>query len=135
MSAAAERRVVDLGAEWFLLPFGPQGTAAARERIGARAAAAGRPLPRLTASTMLAIEGDPALPDRDGVRALLTHPRGRFGMPAEAADDAVVRGGPAQVAEHLAALAAAGADRIVATVAAGDWHRQADLLAEAVALT
>ena len=55
-------------------------------------------------------------------------------MPAEAVDDAVVRGGPEVAAAHIAALAEAGAHRVVVTVAAGDWHRQADLLAEAVAL-
>jgi alkanesulfonate monooxygenase SsuD/methylene tetrahydromethanopterin reductase-like flavin-dependent oxidoreductase (luciferase family) len=134
MADAAVRRVLEHDAEWFLLPFGPDGTAAARERIAVAAEGAGKPMPRLTASTMVAIEGDPALPDADGVRALLTDPRGRFGMPAEAADDVVVRGGPALVAEHLGALAEAGARRVVVTVAAGDWHRQADLLAEAVAL-
>jgi hypothetical protein len=91
-------------------------------------------MPLLTASTMLAIEGDPTLPSPDAVRALVADPRGRFGMPAEAVDDVVVRDGPEVVAEHLAALAEAGAHRVVVTVTAGDWHRQADLLAEAVAL-
>lgn len=133
MADAAVRRVLDHDAGWFLLPFGPSGTTAARERITTAAAAAGRPVPHLTASTMLAIEGDPALPSRDEVRALLADPRGRFGMPADAVDDAVVRGTPEVAAEHLAALAAAGADRVVVTVAAGDWHAQADLLAKAVA--
>ncbi|HEV7719986.1 MAG TPA: LLM class flavin-dependent oxidoreductase, partial [Iamia sp.] len=134
MSAAAERRVVEHDAEWFLVPFGPDGTRQARDRIGERAAAAGRPPPPLTASTMLALEGDPALPSPDEVRALVADPQGRFGMPAEAVDDVVVRGGPEVAAEHLAALAAAGAHRVVVTVTAGDWHRQVDLLAEAVAL-
>jgi alkanesulfonate monooxygenase SsuD/methylene tetrahydromethanopterin reductase-like flavin-dependent oxidoreductase (luciferase family) len=134
MADAAVRRVLDHDAEWFLLPFGPDGTAQARERIAAAAEAAGKPVPRLTASTMLALEGDPALPSPDGLRALLSDPRGRFGMPAEAVDGAVVRGGPEVAAEHLAALHEAGARRVVVTVAGGDWHRQADLLAEAVAL-
>ena len=134
MSAAAERRVIEHDAEWFLLPFGPGGTRAARDRIGERATAAGKPMPLLTASTMLAIEGDPALPSPDAVRSLVADPRGRFGMPAEAVDDVVVRGGPEVAAEHLAALAEAGAHRVVVTVTAGDWHRQVDLLAQAVAL-
>jgi alkanesulfonate monooxygenase SsuD/methylene tetrahydromethanopterin reductase-like flavin-dependent oxidoreductase (luciferase family) len=134
MADAAVRRVLDHDAEWFLLPFGPDGTREARDRIATAAEVAGRPVPPLTASTMLAIEGDPALPSRDAVRALVADPRGRFGMPAEAVDDVVVRGGPEVAAAHLAALAEAGAHRVVVTVAAGDWHRQADLLAEAVAL-
>jgi hypothetical protein len=45
-----------------------------------------------------------------------------------------VRGGPAAAAERLAALGAAGAERVVVTFAAGDWRAQADLLAEAAAL-
>ncbi|HEX7135988.1 MAG TPA: LLM class flavin-dependent oxidoreductase, partial [Iamia sp.] len=134
MADAAVRRVLEHDAEWFLLPFGPAGTKDARDRVAERAEAAGKPMPLLTASTMVAIEGDPALPSRDAVRALLADPRGRFGMPAAVVDDAVVRGGPEVVAEHIASLADAGAHRVVVTVAAGDWPAQADLLAEAVAL-
>lgn len=121
----AERRVREHGAGWFLFPLGPDAVADARRTVG--------PHVELTASTMLAIEGDPTLPDQEAIRGLLSDPRGRFGMPAEAADEVVVRGTPATVAEHVAALAEAGADRVVVTVAAGDWHRQAALLAEAVA--
>jgi hypothetical protein len=52
-------------------------------------------------------------------------------MPAEAVDEVVVRGGPATVAAELAALGEAGADRVAVSLAAGDWHRQVELLGEA----
>jgi alkanesulfonate monooxygenase SsuD/methylene tetrahydromethanopterin reductase-like flavin-dependent oxidoreductase (luciferase family) len=134
VSRAAERRVVEHGAEWFLLPFGPDDVRSARARITERAEAAGVAAPRLTASTMVVLDGDPSVPSREEARRLLTDPRGRFGMPPEAVDDTVVRGAPAAVAEHLGALAEAGAHRIVVTVAVGDWSAQADLLAEAADL-
>ena len=133
MSTAAERRVVEHDAGWFLLPVGVDGVAAARARIGDRAAAAGKAPPPVTASIMVAVEGDPALPSRDDIRAHLADPKGRFSMPAEAIDGVVVWGGPSAVAESLAAHASAGATRVVISLAAGDWHRQAELVAEAAA--
>jgi hypothetical protein len=54
-----------------------------------------------------------------------------FGIPAEQATGAVITGGPAAVADHLAQIAAHGAHRTVVTLVAGDWFRQAELLAEA----
>jgi hypothetical protein len=42
--------------------------------------------------------------------------------------------GPGGVAGRLAELAASGAGRVVVTITAGDWFRQAGLLAEAAAL-
>lgn len=122
----AERRVRQHDAGWFLFPLGPDAVARARAAVGDEV--------ELTASTMVAFEDDPALPDGDAVRALVADPRGRFGMPPEAVDDVVVRGDPAAVAERLGALHAAGAHRVVVTVTAGDWHRQADLLAKAADL-
>jgi hypothetical protein len=54
-----------------------------------------------------------------------------FGMPAGAVPDILVKGTPSALAERLEAWTEVGAERIVVTLAAGDWHRQADLLAEA----
>ena len=82
----------------------------------------------------MAIDGDPQLPDSDALTRRMTDPDGIFGMPAEAVPDILVTGAPPAVAERLDAWAGAGADRVVVTLAAGNWHRQADLLAEAVAL-
>jgi hypothetical protein len=80
---------------------------------------------------MVALDGDPHLPGRDVLMRSITEPDGMFGIPADQATGAVVTGGPAAVAGHLAAIAAHGAHRTVVTLAAGDWFRQAELLAEA----
>jgi hypothetical protein len=52
-------------------------------------------------------------------------------MPAEAVPEILVTGGPAAVADRIAALSELRAERVVVTLAAGDWFRQAELLAEA----
>ena len=69
-----------------------------------------------------------------GLVRRLTDPDGVYGMPAEATDDMVVTGGPAAVAERIAAFGDLGAERVVLSLAGGDWMRQAELAAEAVAL-
>jgi hypothetical protein len=55
-------------------------------------------------------------------------------MPADAVPDTLTLGGPAEVAARIAEYGEAGAERVVVTLAAGDWMRQAELLAEAGAL-
>jgi hypothetical protein len=47
---------------------------------------------------------------------------------------AVTIDGPGAVASRLAEFAASGAGRVVVTITAGDWFRQAALLAEAAGL-
>ena len=64
----------------------------------------------------------------------MTDPDGMFGMPAGAAFNIAVTGAPSAITEHLGAWTPLGAERVVVTLAAGDWQRQADLLAEAVDL-
>jgi alkanesulfonate monooxygenase SsuD/methylene tetrahydromethanopterin reductase-like flavin-dependent oxidoreductase (luciferase family) len=119
---------------WFPLPVPPAAVAEGRGRLAKEAAALGRPEPAVTATLMVALEGDPALPDREGLARLLTDPDGMFAIPPDAVDAAVVRGRPADVASHIADHAGAGASRVVVSFAGGDWHRQAELLADAVAL-
>ena len=119
---------------WFALPLPPAQIAPLVERLGELAATAGRPLPAITGSVGVAIDGDPTLPDADGLVRKLSDPDGIYGMPAEAVPDMIVTGGPAAVAERIVALQALGAERVVVTLAAGTWSRQAELLAEAVAL-
>jgi alkanesulfonate monooxygenase SsuD/methylene tetrahydromethanopterin reductase-like flavin-dependent oxidoreductase (luciferase family) len=119
---------------WFALPLPPAQLAPVLDRLGEHATALGRPRPGITGSVVVAIDGDAALPHRDDIAARLTDPDGMFGMPAEAVPDILVTGGPAQIANRLAAVAALGAERIVMTLAAGSWDRQAELLAEAVRL-
>jgi alkanesulfonate monooxygenase SsuD/methylene tetrahydromethanopterin reductase-like flavin-dependent oxidoreductase (luciferase family) len=134
MADAAFTRTARHGDGWIAMPLPPEQVAAAAERLGEVAAAMGRPAPALTGSVMVAIDGDPALPDRDGLVRRLSDPAGMYGMPAEAVPDMVVTGGPAAVADRIAALGEIGAERVVVSIAAGSWNRQAELVAEAVSL-
>jgi alkanesulfonate monooxygenase SsuD/methylene tetrahydromethanopterin reductase-like flavin-dependent oxidoreductase (luciferase family) len=119
---------------WYSLPLPPPQIAASIARLAELAGEIGRPTPAITASVMVAIEGDSTLPDDDGLVRRLSDPNGLFGIPADAARDMVVTGGPPVVAERISALRAIGAERIVVSIAAGDWDRQSELIAEAVAL-
>lgn len=134
MADAALARAATHAEGWFTLPLAPAQIASAAGRLAELAAGLGRPAPAITASTMVAMDGDPALPDRDGLVRRLSDPDGVYGMPADAVPDLLVTGGPAAVAERIGALGAVGAERVVVTLAAGDWSRQARLLAEAAAL-
>jgi alkanesulfonate monooxygenase SsuD/methylene tetrahydromethanopterin reductase-like flavin-dependent oxidoreductase (luciferase family) len=64
----------------------------------------------------------------------MSDPDGLYGAPADVVDQFLLYGEPEEIAERLRAYASAGATRIVVTIAAGDWHRQAELLADAVDL-
>jgi hypothetical protein len=55
-------------------------------------------------------------------------------MPSDQVSNMLLRGGPAEVAARLTEYGEAGAERVVVTLAAGDWMRQAELLAEAGAM-
>lgn len=134
MADAALRRAATYGDGWYSLPVPPDQLAAPVARLAELAAEVGRPTPRISASVMAAIDGDPALSDREGLVRRLTDPDGLFGMPADAVSGLVVTGGPAAVAERLAALGELGVERAVFSIAAGDWRRQAELAAEAAAL-
>ena len=131
---AALDRTARHGDGWFAVPVPPEQVAATAGRLAELAAAAGRPAPAVTGSVMVAIDGDPALPDRDGLVRRVSDPDGMYGMPAEAVPDVVLTGGPAAVAERVAALGAIGAERVVVSIAAGSWDRQAELVAEALSL-
>jgi alkanesulfonate monooxygenase SsuD/methylene tetrahydromethanopterin reductase-like flavin-dependent oxidoreductase (luciferase family) len=134
MSEAAMVRAAEHGDGWFVLPVSPAAMAEGRSRLAELAAARGRPTPSVTASMVAALTGDPALPDHDGLVRALTDPDGMFGMPADAVPGTLTLGGPAEVAARIAEYGEAGAERVVVTLAAGDWARQAELLAEAGAL-
>jgi alkanesulfonate monooxygenase SsuD/methylene tetrahydromethanopterin reductase-like flavin-dependent oxidoreductase (luciferase family) len=134
MADAALARAARHADGWYSLPVPPPQIRAAADRLGELASSLGRPAPTITASLMTAIDGDPALPDRDGLVRRLSDPDGIFGIPAAVVPDMVVVGGPAAVAERIDELRAIGAERIVVSFAAGAWDRQAELLAEAVAL-
>lgn len=134
MSDAALARAAAHGDGWFAMPLPPARLAPTLRRLGELAEERGRPMPAVTGSVTVAVDGDPSVPHRDALARRMTDPEGMFGMRPEAVPAILVTGGPSAVAERLDAWAAAGAERVVVTPAAGDWHRQADLLAEAVAL-
>jgi alkanesulfonate monooxygenase SsuD/methylene tetrahydromethanopterin reductase-like flavin-dependent oxidoreductase (luciferase family) len=130
-SDAAIRRVVEHGDGWFGLPDLPAGVVAAGARLAAAAARTdGEPVP-LTTGIMPALAGDPERPGHDSLVRRLTDPDGMFGMPVEALDRVLFEGSPAAMAARLAELRDAGAARVVASIAGGDWYRQVELLAEA----
>lgn len=136
MSPAALARVADHGDGWFLLPGPPAAVAEARAQLTAALAERGRPpsAATITVGVMVALDGDPEVPDLDGLVRLVSDPDGAFGMPAELVPEVVTTGGPAELADLLRAHGEAGADRVVVSVAAGDWFRQAELVAWAADL-
>jgi alkanesulfonate monooxygenase SsuD/methylene tetrahydromethanopterin reductase-like flavin-dependent oxidoreductase (luciferase family) len=131
MSQAAMRRAAEYGEGWMLVPITPAEAAAAIDEIGALAARSGLTPPSVTASVMVAIDGDPAMPVNDAVLNLLTDTDGVYGIPVEHAETMLLRGGPEVIASRIADFTAIGAERIVFTLVAGDWHRQAELLNQA----
>ncbi len=133
MSGAAMRRAVDADG-WFLLPSLPPLVADAATRVAALAGQRGRPTPAVSASIMVALPGDAALPDDATLLRDLTDVDGMFGIPADQIGAVLVRSGPDELASTIAAYADAGAGRLVISVAGGDWFRQAELVAEARAL-
>ncbi len=71
------------------------------------------------------------MPDDDALPHLLTDIDGVYGVPLEHAESTLLRGRPDVIASRIADFAAVGAERIVVTFVAGDWHRQAELLNQA----
>ncbi|MGZ4707117.1 MAG: LLM class flavin-dependent oxidoreductase [Acidimicrobiales bacterium] len=134
MAEAALARAAASADGWFALPLPPAQVAPVLDRLTELAAGVGRPRPTITGSLSVAMDGDPTRPDRAGLVRRLSDPDGMFGMPAESVADMLVTGPPAAVAERIDAWAELGAERVVVTLAAGDWFRQAELLAEAAAL-
>lgn len=130
MSDAAVRRAAAYGDGWFLLSP-PEHIAGQVARLKGLAATYGRPLPAITTNAIVAIHGDPSIPDHATIVRSLSDPDGMFGIPADQAEGAVVSGAPEMIAEHLSRLAVNGAQRVTVTLAAGDWFRQAELLAQA----
>jgi alkanesulfonate monooxygenase SsuD/methylene tetrahydromethanopterin reductase-like flavin-dependent oxidoreductase (luciferase family) len=133
MAPAALARAAARGDGWFAMPGPAAQIAAASEQVATIAAQYGRSAPAITGNVPVVLEGDPKRPDRDRLIRRLSDPDGMFGMPPEAIDDIVVTGGPTALADQIGALHAIGAERVVVSVVAGDWHRQAELIAEAIA--
>jgi alkanesulfonate monooxygenase SsuD/methylene tetrahydromethanopterin reductase-like flavin-dependent oxidoreductase (luciferase family) len=130
MSDAALRRAASVGDGWFTLSS-PGDLPAERARLESLVAANRRPMPEVTTMATVAIHGDPSLPDHEELLRSVSDPDGIFGIPADHAEAAVVTGAPEAIARRLADRAADGVQRVVVMFAAGDWFRQAELLAEA----
>ncbi|WP_419999294.1 LLM class flavin-dependent oxidoreductase [Streptomyces boninensis] len=125
-SAAAQRRAARYGDGWFPSLLTPQELGESTERLADLAAAQGRPTPSVTVGGHAQLSGDTAARD-SFVRTLVdTH-----GMAAEQAARVPVTGSPAEAAEHLAAYAAAGAERAVLSFDGSDWLKQSEQLARA----
>ena len=131
-SPAALRRAVRIGGGWFPAVVTPGQVARGAAELAFLADAAGAPRPPVTAGLIVAMDEDPAMLAPGALVARLGGPA--YGLPPEVVETAVVRGTREQVAARLAAYAAAGAERVVASLPGGDWDRQAALLAEAAAM-
>lgn len=130
-SAAARRRIVAHDADWFLpaptaVDGGIPAARALLDQLGPRR--------HLTVGAMVAVTDDPGLPPASRLRELLTDPAGRYGIPPDAADGAVLHGTAHEVGAALVSLGAQGADRVVLGVVAGDWAEQAALIADVLGL-
>ena len=113
---AALRRAAKFGHGWYPAFLSPAQLAAAVQDFAGP----------VTAQVGMALGDVPAAALDAQVRALTG-----YGMTEEDARQSLLTGGPAQAAERLAELRAAGADRVVGLPFSGDHHRQAELLAEA----
>lgn len=118
----AARRAVRRGYGWYPAFLPPAHLAEAVHELTEHA---GRK-PDVTAQVAMALGDLPPEEVEAQVRRLTD-----YGMPEEYARQSMLVGGREQAAEHLAALFAAGADRVVGLPFGGNNHHQAELLAEA----
>ena len=130
-SPAAIARAARFGDGWFPSMVLPEVVGAGRAEVAAAAAGHGRPVPTVCVGVAAALGRDAGIPTRAEIGA----PIGRaYGIAPEVAVQLPVTGTPAEAAMRLARYAEAGATDVVAGIAAGDWRRQCDLLAETRAL-
>lgn len=116
---AALRRAVRHGHGWYPAFLPPADLAGTLRKVDG-------PAPPVTAQVAMALGDVPAAQIDTQVRMLTG-----YGMTEDYARSALLTGGPAQAGEHLAALFAAGAERVVGLPFGGDNHRQAELLVAA----
>jgi alkanesulfonate monooxygenase SsuD/methylene tetrahydromethanopterin reductase-like flavin-dependent oxidoreductase (luciferase family) len=130
-SEPALRRTLEFAEGWFALPAPAETIAATAARLAEMAASRHRDAPTITVSLMTALSPDASLPDARGLKQRLSDPDGMFGIPDAAIPSVLHTGTTDGVARQLQAYAAAGASRIVFSIAAGDWFRQTELIIEA----
>jgi alkanesulfonate monooxygenase SsuD/methylene tetrahydromethanopterin reductase-like flavin-dependent oxidoreductase (luciferase family) len=128
MSDAALRRTARYGDAWMPSLVPPEQVPPRAARLTELAAARGRPAPTIAMGGAAALGPGVDRSAADGLVDTLT--RG-YGLPSEVASRVPLVGGPAQAAERFAAYVEAGVDHLVLNVFAGDWRRQAELIAEA----
>ncbi|WP_272496413.1 LLM class flavin-dependent oxidoreductase [Actinomadura terrae] len=126
VGAGPERRAARFGDEWYPAFSTPEEVAAGAERIAELAAEYGRPAPKVTVGLSFGL-GD--VPEAE-IDAQVTSLTG-YGMSEEAARASLLTGPPERAAERLAALAEAGAHRVIGMPFPSARRRQAELLAEA----
>ena len=131
MAEAALARAATRADGWFGLPLPPARLVPVIDRLAELAGEVGRSRPSITGSMMAALDGDSTVPEGAALDRRLSDPDGLFGMPAGSAGDVLVTGPPSAAAERIDQWSEIGAERVVVTFAAGDWFRQAELLAEA----
>ena len=127
-SDAALRRTARSGDAWMPSMVPPEWVPAGAARLAELAASQGRQAPEIAMGAAAALGPDVDRSAIDGVVRSLT---GGYGLPAALAEGLPVVGSPAHAAERLAAYGEAGVAHVVLNVFAGDWRRQAELLAEA----
>ncbi|MFJ7217538.1 LLM class flavin-dependent oxidoreductase [Amycolatopsis sp. NPDC098790] len=128
--APAVRRCLRFGGDWMAGIDAPSAVLAALPGIAEAAGRAGVPTPGVVITVGLALGDVPADDVDRQVRIIAGH-----GVSEAAARAAVLTGGAEDAAEALASFAAAGATRVVGVPFTGGWHRQAELLGEAAALS
>lgn len=130
-SDAAIRRAATRADGWSPSLLAPDELAAGTRTLRELAAAGGRATPTVHYGThAILAEGPAARQAREEfVAGLAEH-----GIPPDRAETIPLTGRPAQVAERLAAYAAAGADALTLALDGGDWQRQCELVATARAL-
>jgi alkanesulfonate monooxygenase SsuD/methylene tetrahydromethanopterin reductase-like flavin-dependent oxidoreductase (luciferase family) len=110
-SAAALRRAVRFGDGWLSGFQTPAEFAASARQLGELAAAAGRARPRLGVSMSACIGTAGSAGSLADVSVAIM--QSAYGVPASRARDLAIGGTAAQVADHLAAFVAAGAELLV----------------------
>jgi alkanesulfonate monooxygenase SsuD/methylene tetrahydromethanopterin reductase-like flavin-dependent oxidoreductase (luciferase family) len=130
-SSAALRRTVEFGDGWFALPAPPEAIAATFSQLAEMAASRQRKQPTVTVSLMTALSPDASMPEQSRLHQRLSDPDGMFAIPEAAIPSVLHTGSPADLSRQIEAYAVAGVSRIVFSIAAGDWFRQTELIAEA----
>lgn len=129
-SDAALRRTVRYGDAWMPSMVAPEWVATRAARLAELAASGGRAAPEIAVGGAAAL--GPGV-DRAAVDQVVRSLTGGYGLRAAVAERLPVVGDVARAAERLAAYGEAGAAHVVLNVFAGDWRRQAELIAEAKA--